>query len=166
MKKDQKNAPAAAAAESIEEKIESVQAAEASETSETAVNDIEVDGAAVVDNTQDNPAVNDFEQETAENLASNDFEEEIQENAASNDFEEETAENLEQNDFEEEDESQIGDAIGSEAEAAPKYNFSEEKLEAYLASQKDQDKIIQISRGGNFVSSKDHTVYVPITLFK
>jgi len=47
-----------------------------------------------------------------------------------------------------------------------KYNFSEEKLDAYLASSKEQDKIIQISRTGNFVSAKDHTIYVPITLFK
>jgi hypothetical protein len=54
---------------------------------------------------------------------------------------------------------------GTESELIGKYSFSAEKLEEYLRSDKQQDKIIQESRGGNFVSITDHTVYVPISLF-
>jgi hypothetical protein len=38
------------------------------------------------------------------------------------------------------------------------------RLEEYLLSAKPQDKIIQESQGGNFISNMDHTIYVP-TLF-
>lgn len=62
------------------------------------------------------------------------------------------------------------EGMDEQAETAPEnesiYSFSVEKLEAYLASDKEQDKIVQESRGGNFVSSKDRVIYVPITLFK
>jgi hypothetical protein len=47
-----------------------------------------------------------------------------------------------------------------------KYNFSEEKLDAYLSSDKPQLKIQQLNRGGNFVSVEDHEIYVPLSLFK
>ena len=46
-----------------------------------------------------------------------------------------------------------------------KYNFSAEVLEDYLSSYKAEDKIIQESIGGNFVSNRDHSVYVPLSLF-
>jgi hypothetical protein len=39
------------------------------------------------------------------------------------------------------------------------------RLEEYLLSAKPQDKIIQESQGGNFISNMDHTIYVPISLF-
>ena len=52
-------------------------------------------------------------------------------------------------------------------EEAPKtdFKFNAEKLQSYLDSYKDEDKIIQESKGGNFVSNRDHTVYVPLALF-
>jgi hypothetical protein len=50
------------------------------------------------------------------------------------------------------------------AELSGKYDFSE-RLEEYLLSAKPQDKIIQESQGGNFISNMDHTIYVPISLF-
>jgi hypothetical protein len=34
-----------------------------------------------------------------------------------------------------------------------------------ILSAKPQDKIIQESQGGNFISNMDHTIYVPISLF-
>jgi hypothetical protein len=46
-----------------------------------------------------------------------------------------------------------------------KYDFSAKRLEEYLLSAKPQDKIIQESQGGNFISNMDHTIYVPISLF-
>jgi hypothetical protein len=50
------------------------------------------------------------------------------------------------------------------AELSGKYDFSK-RLEEYLLSAKPQDKIIQESQGGNFISNMDHTIYVPISLF-
>jgi hypothetical protein len=46
-----------------------------------------------------------------------------------------------------------------------KYKFSAEVLEEYLSSYKAEDKIVQESIGGNFVSNRDHSVYVPLSLF-
>lgn len=40
------------------------------------------------------------------------------------------------------------------------------KLEEYLSGFKDTDRIIQESRGGNFVSVNTREVYVPLSLFK
>lgn len=54
--------------------------------------------------------------------------------------------------------------VAAENEAI--YTLSIERLEAYLASDKDQDRIIQESRGGNFISSMTHEIYVPLSLFK
>jgi hypothetical protein len=51
------------------------------------------------------------------------------------------------------------------AELSGKYDFSAKRLEEYLLSAKPQDKIIQESQGGNFISNMDHTIYVPISLF-
>jgi hypothetical protein len=42
--------------------------------------------------------------------------------------------------------------------------ISLKRLEEYLSA-KPQDKIIQESQGGNFISNMDHTIYVPISLF-
>ena len=46
-----------------------------------------------------------------------------------------------------------------------KYDFSAEVLDEYLSSHKAEDKIIQQSVGGNFVSIRDHTIYVPLSIF-
>jgi hypothetical protein len=42
--------------------------------------------------------------------------------------------------------------------------ISAKRLEEYLLSAKPQDKIIQESQGGNFISNMDHTIYVPISI--
>jgi hypothetical protein len=77
-----------------------------------------------------------------------------------------------------EEEMQVGDIQDesqdqeSQDEAMPedpgaelgKYDFSAKRLEEYLLSAKPQDKIIQESQGGNFISNMD-TIYVPISLF-
>lgn len=55
---------------------------------------------------------------------------------------------------------------GNNPESLPKYTFSEKVLDEYLASTKQEDRIVQESRGGNFVSNKTHVIYVPITLFQ
>lgn len=55
---------------------------------------------------------------------------------------------------------------GNSSESLPKYTFSEKVLDEYLASTKQEDRIVQESRGGNFVSNKTHVIYVPITLFQ
>jgi hypothetical protein len=40
--------------------------------------------------------------------------------------------------------------------------ISAKRLEEYLLSAKPQDKIIQESQGGNFISNMDHTIYVSL----
>jgi hypothetical protein len=52
-----------------------------------------------------------------------------------------------------------------EAEFEGKYDFSAKRLEEYLLSDKGQDKILQEFRGGNYISTTDHTIYVPLSLF-
>jgi hypothetical protein len=71
-----------------------------------------------------------------------------------------------------EEEMQVGDIQDesqdeSQDEAMPEdpelsyqeYDFSAKRLEEYLLSAKPQDKIIQESQGGNFISNMDHTTF-------
>jgi hypothetical protein len=63
-------------------------------------------------------------------------------------------------------EEEAVEVVEEEEEALEgKYDFCPKKLEAYLNSVKQEDKIIQASVGGNFVSNRDFTVYVPLSLF-
>lgn len=139
--------------------------------------DIKVTGAKDVTSPSTNFDALDFEAEkdvtVAEDLTKKDFEEESTNSFTEGDFEEERAmgtaadETYTQVDFEEEEVSSGAEAPGPVISGEnPEFVFSEEKLKAYLASYKEQDKVMQVSRGGNFVSTKDHTIYVPITLFK
>jgi hypothetical protein len=44
------------------------------------------------------------------------------------------------------------------AELSGKYDFSAKRLEEYLLSAKPQDKIIQESQGGNFISNGSYNL--------
>jgi hypothetical protein len=64
------------------------------------------------------------------------------------------------------EEPQVEDSVeAEEVDPELKYDFSAKVLEEYLSSYKAEDKIIQQSLGGNFVSNRDHAVYVPLSLF-
>jgi hypothetical protein len=52
-------------------------------------------------------------------------------------------------------------------EAKSKYTLDENKIDAYLQSVKPSEQILQIAKGGNFVSAREkNIIYIPLSLIK
>jgi hypothetical protein len=74
-------------------------------------------------------------------------------------------EEMQVGDIQDESQDESQDEAMPEDPGAELSGDSAKRLEEYLLSAKPQDKIIQESQGGNFISNMDHTIYVPISLF-
>lgn len=152
--------------EQEQEQVENPQSDVTSENTQQVITSTEESDETVVDEVSEKlSVVNENKEplvETSEEIANMS----IVETAATTKVEE----NYEQIDFEEDLEFNKAENDNTEDNKKgpvedSKYTFSESVLNDYLESDKQDDRIVQESRLGNFVSNRTREIYVPLSLF-